>query len=696
MRPTPRSTAIALAMSLTFALAALPAAALSRPMPEKPSKTVVDVGRDSQRVIVKFAEGSEIKLRAGRFAARESAELLALDAILARFGAEPNRLAGLTEERVATQRRLAATRSRLAVPDLNLYFDFALPGEDAAALCDALNALELVELAFPAPLPAPPPGDIPPVTPDFRALQGYRRPATDGVDAAYAAHFPGGRGEAVFIIDVEYDWYDQHEDLSAALGQKLVYTPAGNWPDHGTSVLGEMIADDDGFGVTGIVPGARVGMVTQDPVGMSNSVARAIIAATELLEAGDLLLMETQTWGPEAAYVPSEWDQDVFDAVFAATAKGIIVVEAGGNGGKNLDAPIYAGRFDRTVRDSGAIIVGAGAPPNSWPADRSRLSFSSHGSRIDVQGWGQGVMTTGEGDHWSGDSQHRQDYTDTFNGTSSASPIVTGAAAAVQSVWRTRGEAPLSPTALRQLLTDTGSPQMPGAYSGNIGPRPDVRGALRQLLGGVLPNSHVLDDSAGGNGDNALDPGEELTLSICLWNAGSETADAVFARAGSPAPSWLKIIGDDASYGSLAPDSEACSGAPHYRLVVEPDAPCGARVHVPLALRSSLGTSETTLGLVVGTDGNCTPRTCADPEPVAVPATMTVTRSGDDLVLDWEAVTGASGYRVWRSAATDFDEERIAGSAAVTSVTLPGLAAEAEAFTAMLVRAHNSCGWEGP
>ena len=37
-----------------------------------------------------------------------------------------------------------------------------------------------------------------------------------------------------------------------------------------------------------------------------------------------------------------------------------VVVEAAGNGAVELDAPECEGWFDRSVRDSGAIIVGAG------------------------------------------------------------------------------------------------------------------------------------------------------------------------------------------------------------------------------------------------------------------------------------------------------------------------------------------------
>ena len=75
--------------------------------------------------------------------------------------------------------------------------------------------------------------------------------------------------------------------------------------------------------------------------------------------------------------------------------------------------------------------------------DRSRLSFSTYGSRVDVQGWGHNVTTTGYGGLFTGGGDPNQYYTATFNGTSSASPIVAGAAAALQGIQLARGAAPL-------------------------------------------------------------------------------------------------------------------------------------------------------------------------------------------------------------------------------------------------------------
>src|SRR5207237_7783751 len=114
-----------------------------------------------------------------------------------------------------------------------------------------------------------------------------------------------------------------------------------------------------------------------------------------------------------------------------------------------LDSSIYDGRFDRNVRDSGAIMVGAGTGgtgPGVWHAP---MCWTNYGSRVDVQGWGQKVTTLGYAPDsciWckiAGDDDS-QWYTCTFGGTSAGSAIVAGAAAALQRFHNTRGLAALT------------------------------------------------------------------------------------------------------------------------------------------------------------------------------------------------------------------------------------------------------------
>jgi hypothetical protein len=175
-----------------------------------------------------------------------------------------------------------------------------------------------------------------------------------------------------------------------------------------------------------------------------------------------------------------EYYQECFDIIRRATASGVIVVEAAGNGGQNLDAPVYGNRFNVLVRNSQAILVGA-----SGAGDRVAACFSNTANRIDVHAWGGSVVTLGYGDGASSASPFnntvtRLFYTGGFGGTSSASPMIAGSVASIQGTRRSAGLLPMGPVNMRNLLVSTGSLQVSGAH---IGPQPNLRNAIISSLG---------------------------------------------------------------------------------------------------------------------------------------------------------------------------------------------------------------------
>lgn len=156
----------------------------------------------------------------------------------------------------------------------------------------------------------------------------------------------------------------------------------------------------------------------------------------------------------------------------SATDSGIIVVAAAGNGNQDLDGAAYTEYRDRG--DSGAIIVGAGLPDTN----HDKETFSTYGLRVNVQGWGRRVITLGYGEYANYGVDDRQTYTSRFAGTSSASPFVASAAAALQSLAEAELGYRLTPAEMRELLIDTGIPQGSG---GHIGPFPNMAAAIVEL-----------------------------------------------------------------------------------------------------------------------------------------------------------------------------------------------------------------------
>jgi hypothetical protein len=97
------------------------------------------------------------------------------------------------------------------------------------------------------------------------------------------------------------------------------------------------------------------------------------------------------------------------------------------------------------------------------------------------------VATTGYGDLHNGGPNAL--YTGGFNGTSSASPVVAGAAALLSSVIEARTGKAATPGQIRTLLKTTGTPQVTGGttQAGNIGPLPDVARALDVIVDTTAP-----------------------------------------------------------------------------------------------------------------------------------------------------------------------------------------------------------------
>ncbi|MFQ6007855.1 MAG: S8 family serine peptidase, partial [Candidatus Zixiibacteriota bacterium] len=462
-----------------------------RALPPKPAFTQIAANASVSHVVVKFRDDVGIRYRVDRLVSKTGMSVKEAESILKPYlNSRFRRLfQDLSEDRLDRDRQTFQMRAKQELPDLNSYYRIQVtdPAE-AEQIVNALNRLDVIEIAYIQPMPEPA-DDIDPPTPDYQPFQGYREAAPDGIDADYANTLPGGDGTGVKIIDIEGNWQITHEDLDKALGGIIAGEPinTASWRNHGTAVIGELIAGDNGYGVTGICPGADIGMVS---IG-GWTTAEALYAAIDTLQQGDIILIELHAPGPhydfqprpdQLGYVCMEYWQANYDAIQYAWAKGIIVVEAAGNGAENFDdTTIYGLLFDTTYRNSHAIIVGAGYPPTS-PNDLQKHGFSNYGARVNLQGYGSEVYTTGYGDLFDGGGDEDQYYTSGFSGTSSASPIVAGAAACLQGYYKATYNVTLTSDNIRVVLVATGTPQQ-GDTSLHIGPRPDLQSAIAALTG---------------------------------------------------------------------------------------------------------------------------------------------------------------------------------------------------------------------
>ncbi|WP_306702773.1 S8 family peptidase [Bacillus cereus] len=376
---------------------------------------------------------------------------------------------------------------------LNYYIVETQADIDVQALLTKFEKSSLVETAYLQEEEAPPAERLPnlsvnPYDEPRLTRQGYLEPAPLGINAPYAWSIKGGDGKGTTFVDMEYGWLFNHEDL---VNQKIELISGQNKSehhDHGTSVLGIVSAEDNNIGGIGIAPKAKVKVVSQIRDNGNYNTADAILSAVNNMQAGDILLLEAQAtydgYG-DKNYFPVEVKPDIFDAIRMGTNKGIIIIEAGANGGNDLDqfrdrnGKQVLNRNSPDFKDSGAIMVGAA----SARVPHKRSYFSNYGSRVDVYGWGNAVDTT--------DAKPSEFitnlYTSSFAGTSSASPIIAGAAASIQGIAKNNQGRVYTPSQLRDILSDSSTgTKSNDPTSDKIGVLPDLKAILSKL--GFSPN----------------------------------------------------------------------------------------------------------------------------------------------------------------------------------------------------------------
>ncbi len=506
-----------------------------RPLAKEPVRARVDAqlaaaaGVEHHLLVVKFIDPAKARAEPdGVLLSQAGADLAEARALAMRHGVSFAPLLRLPESLLRSIELRAERQSGTGQPDLAGMLVARTPGArtlgDLERIGNELQRLSVVEFVDLVPLGNPPPGDIAPPTPDLSVNQTYRG-ANPGMNADFAAAH-GINGLGLRISDCEYGWNPAHEDLNdidlhLEPGQTIhpdVYS--NGWDEHGTAVLGETSAVVNGYGCSGMIPGAEV--YTYPEWTLEEGFRRETCIAHAIADSsvGDIVLLEMQTTGPGGGYGPAELDKDVWVLVKAGTDAGVVIVGAAGNGDQNLDGSAYSEY--RSRGDSGALIVGAG----SSNTNHDKLSFSTYGARVNVQGWGQNVFTIGYGGYAMYGGDENQSYTASFSGTSSASPFVTSAAVAVQSYAVDKTGMPMASISLRDLLIATGVPQGSG---GHIGPFVDLEAAIEDLnlawtdLGNALAGTYgdpVLE------GFGLLGPGDPYSLN--LTNARETAFTTIF------------------------------------------------------------------------------------------------------------------------------------------------------------------------
>jgi len=294
------------------------------------------------------------------------------------------------------------------------------------------------------------------------------------------------------VRDVEYGFNSNHEDLHQenafiAPGMNISSSATPSFTEHGTPVFGIIMAGNDGYGMTGLAHEVTEMVLFPEWQEIGYNRINAVNQSIQNSTAGDVIMYEMQEDGAAAGfqdYVPAEYNSVIWDLTKVASDAGIVIVAAAGNGNQNLDGSLYSSYMNRG--DSGAIIVGGGLSNLT----HNKISYSTHGSRVDVQGWAQNVFACGYGTLTMINGDINQGYIN-FSGTSSATPMVAACAIVLQSYYHGLTGNYLTGPQLRTILKETGIPQG-NPSAGNIGPFPNMETALQRVYDDYLLSLDVV------------------------------------------------------------------------------------------------------------------------------------------------------------------------------------------------------------
>ena len=211
---------------------------------------------------------------------------------------------------------------------------------------------------------------------------------------------------------------------------------AGSRPDHGTHVAGIIGADrTNNLGVLGISDAVQIMGVRAVPDGdeRDKDVANAIRYAVD--NGAQIINM---SFGKD--YSPQR--KAVEDAERYALSKGVLLVQAAGNDGRNIDATMTypSPRFIDGSAIPNLIVVGASAESNNAEL---AASFSNYGKQtVDVFAPGRSIYSTVPGSKYENN-----------DGTSMASPVVTGVAAVLKSYFPK-----LTYTDIKRIIVQSATP----------------------------------------------------------------------------------------------------------------------------------------------------------------------------------------------------------------------------------------------
>ncbi|MFT7119952.1 MAG: subtilisin family serine protease/chitodextrinase [Neolewinella sp.] len=486
----------------------------------------------------------------------------------------------------------------------------------------------------------------------------------------------GSSSVTVAVID---DGLEAHEDLVDGSGNSRYtagFSPANNGNGdavtgsaHGVSCAGSIAASHNGIGVMGVAP-------------LVNLISVNIFVGGESTQD----LSDAFTWAKNqgADVMSNSWGYGSCTLSFSNINAAMSDANDNGRGGLGCVVTFASGNdYNSCVSYPGDYIdvIAVGAFANTGV----RSAYSNYGPALDivapsnnVGGPGAGVRTTdrmGSAGYGSGN------YTNTFGGTSSACPVVSGVAALVLGY-----DASLTSTEVKNLLYSTALTSN-GMSDGNQygAGRVNALGAIQALNGGGggptctdgIQNGQETGVDCGGPDCTACPPtscnGTETTLTITFDNYPEETSWTLTNDAGA-------VVESGGTYGGQADGStlsiDLCLADDCYTFNITDaygDGICCAYGNGSYSL-SQGGTTLASGGSFTSNEATdfCVGGTPADTAAPSTPLNLATSNATDASIdLNWSASSdnvGVTGYNV-------FQGGTLLGTTTGTSASITGLTA---------------------
>jgi subtilisin len=250
----------------------------------------------------------------------------------------------------------------------------------------------------------------------------------------------------VAIIDTGIDL--KHPDLNVVANVNFAKggKDGNDGNGHGTHVAGTVAALDNGIGVVGVAPGARLWAVRVLDNSGSGSMSGIISGVDYVTKNAGIIKVANMSLGCECT--SSALDAAITKSVEA----GVTYVVAAGN--SNKDASTFSPANHpkvitvSAIADFDGVGGGFGEPTCRNDIDDTLANFSNWGSLVDIAAPGVCILST-----WKGGGYN------TISGTSMAAPHVAGAAALY--IAANSGELP---DAVKSALVAAGKPQGDSAW----------------------------------------------------------------------------------------------------------------------------------------------------------------------------------------------------------------------------------------